>query len=436
MMKRNNKKRGFTIIELTIVVAVIAILSAVLIPTFAGIIKKARQSADQQAVTSINTALAGEVVDKPENIAEVIALMAENGYDVEDYKPLTKDTYFYWVKSKNAIVIADNNDTVLYPVQYEGLEYAMGDWYTLTGEIEEDNSWEDNVTAAGEATVSSGEQLVSLMKEVSEGKADEVKSVTLSGAIDVKGSTMNFGKVTSDLTISGSNDAVIYGLRSDQNNVFGSGEYEKKGYYYGIIPNVASNANVTVKDIIIDGMIVEDSANENTGTMGFIAGNVSGNLTIDNVTVINSTISGGTRVGALVGHIQGGSVTIKNSTIKDNTIKGSSNIAVLVGTVMYNSAITLTNNEISGNTVVSKLADGCTATANPAITDDSGNTTNAADTFMVDSGFSNTAYVWAATTQNYYWYQGNITSHWSTRNYDACIFSANTNKATNESPAN
>ena len=436
MMKKTNKKRGFTIIELTIVVAVIAILSAVLIPTFAGIIKKARQSADQQAVTSINTALAGEVVDKPENIAEVIALMAENGYDVEDYKPLTKDTYFYWVKSKNAIVIADNNDTVLYPVQYEGLEYAMGDWYTLTGEIEEDNSWEDNVTAAGEATVSSGEQLVSLMKEVSEGKADEVKSVTLSGAIDVKGSTMNFGKVTSDLTISGSNDAVIYGLRSDQNNVFGSGEYEKKGYYYGIIPNVASNANVTVKDIIIDGMIVEDSANENTGTMGFIAGNVSGNLTIDNVTVINSTISGGTRIGALVGHIQGGSVTIKNSTIKDNTIKGNSNIAVLVGTVMKNAAITLENNEISGNTVVSKLANGCTATANPAITDESGNTTNAADTFMVDSGFSNAAYVWAATTQNYYWYQGFISTAWSARNYDACIFSANTNKAANESPAN
>ena len=42
-MKRNNKK-GFTIVELVVVIAVIAILSAVLIPTFAGVIRKANVS--------------------------------------------------------------------------------------------------------------------------------------------------------------------------------------------------------------------------------------------------------------------------------------------------------------------------------------------------------------------------------------------------------
>lgn len=47
-MKRNNKK-GFTIVELVIVIAVIAILAAVLIPTFSGVIEKANLSSDQQA---------------------------------------------------------------------------------------------------------------------------------------------------------------------------------------------------------------------------------------------------------------------------------------------------------------------------------------------------------------------------------------------------
>ena len=47
-MKRNNKK-GFTIVELVIVIAVIAILSAVLIPTFGGIVDKANKSAAEQA---------------------------------------------------------------------------------------------------------------------------------------------------------------------------------------------------------------------------------------------------------------------------------------------------------------------------------------------------------------------------------------------------
>ena len=43
-MKKNNKK-GFTIVELVIVIAVIAILAAVLIPTFANVIEKANINA-------------------------------------------------------------------------------------------------------------------------------------------------------------------------------------------------------------------------------------------------------------------------------------------------------------------------------------------------------------------------------------------------------
>lgn len=46
-MKRNNKK-GFTIVELVIVIAVIAILSAVMIPTFSGVVGKAEAAADRQ----------------------------------------------------------------------------------------------------------------------------------------------------------------------------------------------------------------------------------------------------------------------------------------------------------------------------------------------------------------------------------------------------
>lgn len=53
------KKRGFTIVELSIVIAVIAILSAVLIPTFAGIVKKSQQSARAQLATNAYHAALG-----------------------------------------------------------------------------------------------------------------------------------------------------------------------------------------------------------------------------------------------------------------------------------------------------------------------------------------------------------------------------------------
>ena len=44
-MKKMNKK-GFTIVELVIVIAVIAILAAVLIPTFSNVIQKANSLRD------------------------------------------------------------------------------------------------------------------------------------------------------------------------------------------------------------------------------------------------------------------------------------------------------------------------------------------------------------------------------------------------------
>lgn len=48
-MRKTNRK-GFTIVELVIVIAVIAILAAVLIPTFASIVSKANESNLQQSL--------------------------------------------------------------------------------------------------------------------------------------------------------------------------------------------------------------------------------------------------------------------------------------------------------------------------------------------------------------------------------------------------
>ena len=54
---KNLKKKGFTIVELVIVIAVIAILSAVLIPTFSNLIKKANLANDQSMIRNMNTTL-------------------------------------------------------------------------------------------------------------------------------------------------------------------------------------------------------------------------------------------------------------------------------------------------------------------------------------------------------------------------------------------
>ena len=47
-------KRGFTIVELVIVIAVVAVLAAVMIPTFSSIIRNANISSDTQTAREID----------------------------------------------------------------------------------------------------------------------------------------------------------------------------------------------------------------------------------------------------------------------------------------------------------------------------------------------------------------------------------------------
>ena len=61
---KNTKKKGFTIVELVIVIAVIAILAAVAIPSFGSVITKANESkALQEATNAYKEVLADALAD-------------------------------------------------------------------------------------------------------------------------------------------------------------------------------------------------------------------------------------------------------------------------------------------------------------------------------------------------------------------------------------
>lgn len=115
---RNTKKKGFTIVELVIVVAVIAILSSVMIPTVAGLIEKANLSADQVAVRNMNNALA--MTDGVEDIDDAIDALAEAGFNSKKALiPVSAGHSFLWYADTNQIVLA-KGEQVVFP---EGVEY-------------------------------------------------------------------------------------------------------------------------------------------------------------------------------------------------------------------------------------------------------------------------------------------------------------------------
>ena len=96
------KKQGkaFTIVELVIVIAVIAILAAVLIPTFSTVIKKAKVSADEQAAANMNTALSAYAAESGINGTEDLDKVFSDIYGESYAKVLQPQSasygYHFW----------------------------------------------------------------------------------------------------------------------------------------------------------------------------------------------------------------------------------------------------------------------------------------------------------------------------------------------------
>ena len=78
---KQSKKRGFTIVELVIVIAVIGILAGVLIPTFSNVIEKANESAAlQEAQSAMINDLALTETASFEEIANITGVTFEGKY--------------------------------------------------------------------------------------------------------------------------------------------------------------------------------------------------------------------------------------------------------------------------------------------------------------------------------------------------------------------
>ena len=95
-----NKRKGFTIVELVIVIAVIAILAAVLIPNISNLVKKANASADESLVRNLNTALSMDVEKHQTMDAALEAALKNGGYELTTIVTKNKDNKILW-DSKN-----------------------------------------------------------------------------------------------------------------------------------------------------------------------------------------------------------------------------------------------------------------------------------------------------------------------------------------------
>lgn len=132
-----SKKRGFTIIELVIVIAVIAILAAVLIPTFANIIQKANVANDVALARNMNTILiADEATNgRSTDMYDVLIALEQGGFKLENLNPRADGNVFAWDKANNQIVYLEKGSAK--PIfQAKEIGANKGDLYITTRKAE------------------------------------------------------------------------------------------------------------------------------------------------------------------------------------------------------------------------------------------------------------------------------------------------------------
>lgn len=123
---KKNKRSGFTVVELVIVIAVIAVLAAVLIPTFASLIRQANQSVDQQLVNNLNKILMAEEAVEGKNpyMHAAVLDLAENGYQLSALKMTEEENILIWDQRIDRFVIGKMESTVLNGYTYYSIVYA------------------------------------------------------------------------------------------------------------------------------------------------------------------------------------------------------------------------------------------------------------------------------------------------------------------------
>ena len=111
-MKKSNKK-GFTIVELVIVIAVVAILAAVLIPTFVNVVKKANVSNDTALVRNLNSALIAEEAsgNAPKTMQDVVDIAEDYGYNVSNLQTKADGYKLLWHQETNRFYV-QNGDKI------------------------------------------------------------------------------------------------------------------------------------------------------------------------------------------------------------------------------------------------------------------------------------------------------------------------------------
>lgn len=327
-----SKKRGFTIIELVIVIAVVAILAAVLIPTFANIIQRANESVDIQAARNMNTFLAtAKYTDGVNSILDVYDVFEDSGFKVENYSPLYKGRHYYYDIGYNQILYVGDDGKVIFPEEHKGEERGNRSWCSLSMEPttlkqpEGDNYKESGNGSAKTitATVATPEEYAYVVDKYNKDGGAASLTLTLKNDLDFMGANCALKETKGTVTIKGegSNPVTIKNITSNvelETEEIRNAQGIKADYYSGGLISKCTGT-VVIENVIIENINVKTPT---AGQVGVVIGVAQGaKVTFRNVTVKNCSVIGHRDVGALIGGAQNNAVVTLEGNVKIENVK-------------------------------------------------------------------------------------------------------------------
>lgn len=144
MINRKNKKKGFTLVELLVVIAILAILASVSVVGYLGFTQNARESKAVTELTQYKTMLVADLADGEEVIEGYTFTMAEpnkvvvkNGAGnatTSNELDVALEKYFGLSTQDGNVIDATVTDGVLVSVVYK-VDSAKATWTLATDEI-------------------------------------------------------------------------------------------------------------------------------------------------------------------------------------------------------------------------------------------------------------------------------------------------------------